>query len=70
MVDHTSLIWSGRNLCRFIVRAWLTVPGTSGHKTDIFGIQSTCMEISVSLLCFFVHKSPYQTMVGVAMMFF
>ena len=24
-------------------------------KTDIFGMQNTCMEISVSLLCLFVH---------------
>ena len=32
-------------------------------KTDIFAIQSTCMEVSVSLLCLFVHEPPYQTTV-------
>ena len=32
-------------------------------KTDIFAIQSTCMEVSVSLSCLFVHKPPYQTTV-------
>ena len=36
MVDHTRLIWSGCNLRRFIVCAWLTVPGTSGHKDGYF----------------------------------
>ena len=32
-------------------------------KTDIFAIQSTCMEVSVSLSCLFVHEPPYQTTV-------
>ena len=32
-------------------------------KTDIFAIQSTCMEVSISLLCLFVHEPPYQTTV-------
>ena len=32
-------------------------------KTDIFAIQSTCMEISVGLSCLFVHEPPYQTTV-------
>ena len=32
-------------------------------KTDIFAIQSTCMEVSVSLLCLIVHEPPYQTTV-------
>ena len=32
-------------------------------KTDIFAIQSNCMEVSVSLSCFFVHEPPYQTTV-------
>ena len=30
MVDRTSLIWRVRNLCRFIVRAWLTLPALYG----------------------------------------
>ena len=30
MVDPTSLIWSVRNLYRFIVRAWLTLPALYG----------------------------------------
>ena len=30
-------------------------------KTDIFAIQSTCMEVSISLSCLFVHEPPYQT---------
>ena len=87
MVDPTSLIWSVRNLCRFIVRAWLTLPALYGvsvifaaslfvhgwpyqpymerqdTKTDMFAIHSTCMEISVSLSCLFVHEPPYQTTV-------
>ena len=29
-------------------------------KKDIFAIQSTCIEISVSLSCLFVHEPPYQ----------
>ena len=32
-------------------------------KTDIFALQSTCMEVSVSLSCLFVHEPPYQTTV-------
>ena len=32
-------------------------------KTDIFAIKSTCMEVSVSLSCLFVHEPPYQTTV-------
>ena len=32
-------------------------------KTDIFAIQSTCMEVSASLSCLFVHEPPYQTTV-------
>ena len=32
-------------------------------KMDIFALQSTCMELSVSLSCLFVHESPYQTTV-------
>ena len=32
-------------------------------KTDIFAKQSTCMEVSVSLSCLFVHEPPYQTTV-------
>ena len=32
-------------------------------KTDIFAIQNTCMEVSISLLCLFVHEPPYQTTV-------
>ena len=32
-------------------------------KTDIFTIQSTCMEISISLSHLFVHEPPYQTIV-------
>ena len=32
-------------------------------KTDIFATQSTCMEVSVSLLCLCVHEPPYQTTV-------
>ena len=32
-------------------------------KTDIFAIQSTCMEVSISLSCLFVHEPPYQTTV-------
>ena len=30
---------------------------------DIFAIQSTCMEVSVSLSCLFVHEPLYQTTV-------
>ena len=62
MVDRTSLIWSGRNLCRFIVRAWLTE--RQDMKMDIFTIQSTCLEISVSIL-FVIHEPPYKTTVVV-----
>ena len=32
-------------------------------KTNIFTIQSTCMEISISLLCLFVHEPLYKTTV-------
>ena len=32
-------------------------------KTDIFAIQSTCMEVSVSLSCLFVNEPLYQTTV-------
>ena len=32
-------------------------------KPNIFTLQSTCMEVSVSLSCLFVHGLPYQTTV-------
>ena len=32
-------------------------------KTDIFAIQSTCMEVSVSLSCLFVYEPPYHSTV-------
>ena len=30
-------------------------------KPNIFVLPSTCMEVSVSLSCLFVHEPPYQT---------
>ena len=66
MVDPTSLIWSDRNLHRFTLRGM--VDPTSLNKMEcqymkqnIFASQSTCMGVSVSLSCLFVHESPYQT---------
>ena len=38
-------------------------------KTDIFAIQNTCMEVSVSLSCLFVHEPPYQTTVASVLQF-
>ena len=32
-------------------------------KLNIFALLSTCMEVSVSSLCLFVHEPPYQTVV-------
>ena len=32
-------------------------------KPNIFALLSTCMEVSVSLSCLFVHEPPYQTVV-------
>ena len=32
-------------------------------KLNILGLLSTCMEVSVSLLCLFLHEPPYQTIV-------
>ena len=32
-------------------------------KPNIFTSQSTCMEVSISLLCLFVHEPLYQTVV-------
>ena len=78
MVDRTSLVWrrqtlyalanlSGRSPClRMGAGAARLVPAymeRQDTKTDIFAIHSTCMEISVSLSCLFVHEPPYQTTV-------
>ena len=32
-------------------------------KPNIFALLSTCIEVSVSLSCLFVHEPPYQTVV-------
>ena len=47
------------------VHGWLYQPYMKRQDTkmDIFAIHSTCMEISVSLSCLFVHEPPYQTTV-------
>ena len=59
MVDPTSLLWSVRNPFHFIVCAWLIVPALyerQDTKKDILAIQSTCIKISVCLLCSAVPK--------------
>ena len=37
------------------------IPAKYGNEAEYFTLQSTCMEVSVSLL--FVHEPPYQTTV-------
>ena len=83
MVDRTSLIWSDRNLCHFILRGMVDRTSlkwsdrnlqrfSSWHgcpyqpymerqymKSKIFASRSTCMAVSVSLSCLFVHEPPY-----------